>query len=54
MDALGWHLNRVHNPSGVQMMIAPIHGTHVEEFLGDLAEAVAHHGTARSTMVGYT
>ncbi len=54
MDARGWHLNRVHNPSGVQMMIAPIHGAHVEEFLGDLAEAVEHHGTARSTMVGYT
>ena len=54
MDERGWHLNRVHNPSGVQMMIAPIHGAHVDEFLADLAEAVEHHGTARSTMVGYT
>ena len=54
MDERGWHLNRVHNPSGVQMMIAPIHGAHVEEFLADLAEAVERHGTARSTMVGYT
>ena len=54
MDERGWHLNRVHNPSGVQMMIAPIHGAHVEEFLADLAGAVEHHGTARSTMVGYT
>ena len=54
MDERGWHLNRVHNPSGVQMMIAPIHGAHVEEFLADLAEAVERHRTARSTMVGYT
>ncbi len=54
MDTRGWHLNRVHNPSGVQMMIAPIHGAHVDEFLADLAHAVADHGVARSTMVGYT
>lgn len=54
MDARGWHLNRLHNPSGVQMMIAPLHGDYVEEFLGDLAEAVEHHGPARSSAVGYT
>ncbi len=54
MDERGWHLNRVHNPSGVQMMIAPIHGAYVDEFLADLAEAVERHGTARSSFVGYT
>jgi sphinganine-1-phosphate aldolase len=54
MDAKGWHQNRVHDPSGLQMMIAPLHGAHVEEFLADRAEAVAHHGPTHGEGVGYT
>jgi len=53
MDDRGWHLNRVHRPSGVQMMIAPLHAQIVEEFLSDLAAAVAHHGTSRDFFNGY-
>ena len=53
MDDRGWHLNRVHRPSGVQMMIAPLHGQIVDEFIADLAEAVANHGTSRDFFNGY-
>ena len=54
MYAKGWHQNHVHDPSGLQMMIAPLHGAHVKEFLADLAEAVAHHGPTHGEGVGYT
>ncbi|NNN01501.1 MAG: aspartate aminotransferase family protein [Acidimicrobiaceae bacterium] len=53
MDDRGWHLNRVHRPNGVQMMIAPLHERYVDEFLADLGEAVDHHGTSRGFYNGY-
>lgn len=53
MDARGWHLNRLQNPHGLQMMIAPLHGAHVDEFLEDLSNAVAHHDAAREVGVTY-
>ena len=53
MDDRGWHLNRVHDPSGVQMMIAPLHGQFVDVFLSDLADAVSHHGVSRGNENGY-
>jgi glutamate/tyrosine decarboxylase-like PLP-dependent enzyme len=53
MDDRGWHLNRVHDPSGVQMMLAPLHGQIVDEFLSDLAWAVANHGVSRGALNGY-
>jgi sphinganine-1-phosphate aldolase len=40
MDERGWHLNRVQGPRGLHMMISPLHGSHVEAFLDDLAGAV--------------
>jgi glutamate/tyrosine decarboxylase-like PLP-dependent enzyme len=54
MDRRGWCLNRVHRPSGLQMMISPIHSRHVEEFLADLADAVAHHAERGGEGIGYT
>ena len=53
MDERGWHLNRVSNPSGFQMMISPLHAAHVEQFLADLADAVARHGISQKKSVGY-
>ena len=47
MDDRGWGLGRVHQPEGLQMMIAPHHRASVSDFLDDLAYAVAH--PARST-----
>jgi sphinganine-1-phosphate aldolase len=45
MDDRGWHLDR--QPGGLHVMVFPGHAVVVDEFLGDLAEAVAHHGPAR-------
>ena len=42
MDDRGWGLGRVHEPEGLQMMIAPHHRRSVDDFLRDLAFAVAH------------
>ncbi len=47
MDDRGWHLGRVNNPSGLHMMISPLHATNADEFLADLADAVADHGESR-------
>jgi hypothetical protein len=35
------------------MMISPLHAAHVEEFLSDLADAVARHGISQKKSVGY-
>lgn len=54
MDRRGWNLNRVHRPNGLQMMIAPHHAAHVDHFLEDLGEAVAHHSTSEGRDVRYS
>jgi len=54
MDDRGWHLGRVHHPAGLHMMISPLHAVIVEEFLADLAQAVAHHGVSRDRSVPYS
>jgi glutamate/tyrosine decarboxylase-like PLP-dependent enzyme len=54
MDKKGWNLNRVHRPSGLQMMIAPHHAAHVDAFLADLEDALAHHGPASGSTVAYS
>ncbi len=46
MDDRGWHLDR--QPGGLHAMLFPGHGLVADEFLADLADAAAHHGTARS------
>ncbi|MEI8126870.1 MAG: aminotransferase class V-fold PLP-dependent enzyme [Actinomycetota bacterium] len=53
MDDHGWHLNRIGSPNGLHMMISPLHGLYAEEFLTDLASAVANHGPSRGIGPGY-
>ena len=53
MDDRGWGLGRVHQPEGLQMMIAPHHRMSVEEFLEDLAYAVAHPASSTRQRGGY-
>jgi glutamate/tyrosine decarboxylase-like PLP-dependent enzyme len=45
MDDRGWHLDR--QQGGLHVMVFPGHAAVVDEFLDDLAHAVAHHGTSR-------
>jgi sphinganine-1-phosphate aldolase len=45
MDDRGWHLDR--QPGGLHVMVFPGHAAVVDEFLADLADAVADHGDAR-------
>jgi sphinganine-1-phosphate aldolase len=53
MDARGWHLNRVERPPGLHLMVSPLHRSIVTDFLADLADAVASHGTSAATDVRY-
>ncbi|NLA37051.1 MAG: aspartate aminotransferase family protein [Actinobacteria bacterium] len=46
MDDKGWNLDR--QQGGLHLMLAPGHDKVVDAFLADLADAVAHHGEARS------
>lgn len=45
MDDRGWHLDR--QPGGLHAMLFPGHALVADEFLADLADAAARHGTAR-------
>lgn len=41
MRKLGWHLDRLQTPSGVQMIVSPAHAGVVDEFLRDLGVVTA-------------
>jgi glutamate/tyrosine decarboxylase-like PLP-dependent enzyme len=51
MDDRGWNLDR--QQGGLHLMVSPYHATIVEEFLADLAFAVAHHGESRGVAASY-
>ena len=51
MDDRGWHIDR--QQGGLHVMVFPGHDAVIEEFLSDLAGAVADHGEARDTMAVY-
>jgi sphinganine-1-phosphate aldolase len=53
MDHKGWHLNRNTDPVGLHMMLSPIHADIADEFLADLADAVANHGPSQGTPARY-
>ncbi len=53
LDDRGWCCNRVKEPSGLHMMLSPLHGRFVEAFLEDLAWAVDHAGTSRGIGARY-
>jgi glutamate/tyrosine decarboxylase-like PLP-dependent enzyme len=54
MDDRGWHLNRNVSPRGLHLMLSPAHSQVVDDLLADLADAVASHGTARTTGARYS
>lgn len=51
MDDRGWHLDR--QQGGLHVMVFPGHAKVVDEFLDDLAFAVAHHGESRGEAAVY-
>jgi glutamate/tyrosine decarboxylase-like PLP-dependent enzyme len=51
MDDLGWHLDR--QQGGLHLMLSPYHLTVVDQFLADLAAAVADHGPSRGVEARY-
>jgi sphinganine-1-phosphate aldolase len=51
MDDRGWHLDR--QQGGLHLMLWPYHANVVDEFLADLADAVAHHGDSRGVEASY-
>lgn len=53
LDDRGWCCNRVKEPSGLHMMISPLHHAYCDEFLSDLAAAVADSGESRGIGARY-
>lgn len=53
MDDRGWHLGRVTGPSGLHMMISPLHAAKVEAILEDLTQAVDIHAESRGAPTRY-
>jgi len=51
MDDRGWHLDR--QQGGLHAIISPSHIAVADEFLADLAGAVAHHGESRGAEARY-
>ena len=51
MDDRGWNLDR--QQGGLHLMVSPYHATVVDDFLGDLAFAAAHHGESRGVAASY-
>jgi Glutamate decarboxylase and related PLP-dependent proteins len=54
MDARGWHVNRNTDPYGLHVMLSPAHGMVVDQLVGDLADAVAHHGESQGKEARYS
>lgn len=54
MDQRGWHLNRNTDPYGLHMMLSPAHAEVAEEFLADLAFALANHGVSEGKAARYS
>ncbi|MBA3282919.1 MAG: aspartate aminotransferase family protein [Acidimicrobiia bacterium] len=51
MDDRGWNLDR--QQGGLHLMVSPYHAHVVEQFLADLAFAVANHGDSRGVEASY-
>ncbi|MBW2267396.1 MAG: aminotransferase class V-fold PLP-dependent enzyme [Deltaproteobacteria bacterium] len=50
----GWHLDRQKDPDALHLMVSPEHDRIVDLFLGDLREAVAHHGISKGAEARYS
>jgi glutamate/tyrosine decarboxylase-like PLP-dependent enzyme len=53
LDERGWHLNRNTEPYGLHLMLSPAHRDVIDELLGDLNFAMAHHGTSQGKPARY-
>lgn len=53
MDDRGWNLDRNINPNALHMMISPLHAQVADEFVSDLAWAVANAGESRGVEARY-
>jgi glutamate/tyrosine decarboxylase-like PLP-dependent enzyme len=53
LDERGWHLNRNTEPYGLHLMLSPAHRDVIDELLGDLSFAMAHHGTSQGKPARY-
>ena len=51
LDDRGWHLDR--QQGGLHAILSPSHVGVADEFLADLADAVAHHGASRGVTARY-
>jgi len=51
MDERGWHIDR--QQAGLHVMLSPYHARVADEFLADLAEAVATAGQSRGRGATY-
>jgi sphinganine-1-phosphate aldolase len=51
MDDRGWNLDR--QQGGLHLMISPYHAKVADQFLSDLADAAATHGTSRGAAATY-
>ena len=51
MKARGWHLDR--QQGGLHAIVSPSHAAVADEFLADLAAAVAGHGPSRGVETRY-
>lgn len=54
MDDYGWHLDRQQGPAALHMMVSPEHDRIADEFLANLRDAVADHGTSRGVEARYS
>jgi hypothetical protein len=51
MEARGWHLDR--QQGGLHLMLSPYHLQVADDFLADLADAVADHGVSLGVEARY-
>jgi len=54
MDDRGWHIDRQHGPDALHVMVSPKHLEIAADFLADLREAVANHGSSRGKEARYS
>lgn len=53
MDDKGWNCDRQIEPVAMHVMLSPIHAGVADEFVADLADAVANHGDSRGVEARY-
>ena len=54
MDERGWNLDRQNDPDALHMMVSPAHAKVADQFLSDLRDAVATHGSSKGVEARYS